>query len=182
MIVVERIPETVIDHRVNHGRIVHAITETRLGQRIRCHRHILHTACDDDIRIARLNHLRRHVDAVQTGTTDNVHRDCRGRVGKTCLQCCLTRRVLTQSRLQYIAHVDMINLLRLHACSLQSLLDDQCAELHCRRGAEAAAHLTDCGAACACKNNFLRHILFLLRCAIYAIELVSTVRMHTLTH
>ena len=157
VVVVERIPKTVVDHDVDHVGVVHSVAETCLGQGIGSHGHVLHTACHDDVSVARFDHLCRHVDAVQTGTADDVHGDCGGGDRKAGLYGCLSCRVLSECCLKNITHVNMVYLLRSHARSLQSLFDHNRAEFDCGGVGERSAHLSDRGTACSGKDNFLSH-------------------------
>ena len=64
MVIIESIPQRIVHHSVNQRAVVHSVTVTSLHNRIRSHRHILHTACNNDVSVARLNHLCSHVHTV----------------------------------------------------------------------------------------------------------------------
>ncbi len=57
MVIIESIPQGILDHGIHQGAIVHPVAVTGLGNRIRCHGHILHTACHHNVGIPCHNHL-----------------------------------------------------------------------------------------------------------------------------
>ena len=120
------------------------------------HVHVLHAACNDDVGIAGLNHLGSHVDAVQTGAADHVDGDGGGLDGQAGLQGSLTCNVLAQASLDNAAHVDMVDLLGLDVCAVQSLLDDNGTQLCSGDIGEGAAELTD-GSTAGAGNDDLFH-------------------------
>ena len=145
MILVESIPQCVVYHGIHQSAIVHSITVTAIHHRIGSHGHVFHTACHYDIGIAGLDHLRRHVDTVQTGTAYYVNCYRRSLHRKPCLDGCLTRNVLSEACLNNTAHVNMINLICRNACSLQRFLDYDGTKYRCRRRSQSSAHFTDSG-------------------------------------
>ena len=90
-----------------------------------------------------LDHLSSHVDAVQTGAADDVDGDGGGLDGQAGLQGSLTSDVLAQTGLDDAAHVDMVDLLRLDIGAVQSLLDDDGAQLSGGDIGEGAAELAN---------------------------------------
>ena len=141
------IPQSVVDHRVDqlalaHGG-AHAVAVAALHHGERSHVHVLHAACNDDVGIAGLDHLGSHVDAVQTGAADDVDGDGGGLDGQAGLQGSLTSDVLAQTGLDDAAHVDMVDLLRLNVGAVQSLLDDDGAQLSSGDIGEGAAELAN---------------------------------------
>ena len=102
------------------------------------------------------DHLGSHVDAVQTGAADHVDGDSGGLDGQTSLQRSLTCNVLAQASLDNAAHVDMVDLLGLDVCAVQSLLDDNGAQLCSGDIGEGAAELTD-GSTAGAGNDDLFH-------------------------
>ena len=161
------IPQCIVDHGIDqlalaHGR-THAVAVAGLLQGKGSHIHVLHAACDHDVSIAGLDHLSSHVDAVQTRAADHVDGDSGGLDGQASLQGSLTGDVLAQTSLNDAAHVNMIDLLRFHVCTVQSFLDDDGAKLSSRDVCQSAAKLTNSGTAGRCDNNFF-HVNSLLKC------------------
>ena len=129
MIVIESIPQCIIHHGIYQCTVVHSVTVTSLRNCVRCHGHVLHTACNHDVGIACLDHLCRHVDTVQTGSAYNVDGNCRNLIRKSCLNGSLTCNVLTLSRLDYTTHIYVIDLIRCYSCPVQCFFDYDCAKL-----------------------------------------------------
>ena len=159
------IPQSIVDHGIDqlalaHGS-AHAVAVTALHHCKGSHVHVLHATCDHDISIACLDHLSSHVHAVQTGTADHVDGDSGGLDGQASLQGSLTGNVLAQTSLDHAAHVNMIDLLRLDVCAVQSLLDDDGAQLSSGDVGKGATELTNGGTACRCDND-LFHVNSLL--------------------
>ena len=76
------IPQCIVDHGIDqlalaHGG-AHAVAVAALHHCEGSHVHVLHTTGDHDIRIASLDHLGSHVDAVQTRAADHVDGDSGG--------------------------------------------------------------------------------------------------------
>lgn len=76
-----------------------------------------------------------------------LDRDSRGLDGQAGLQRSLTRDVLAQTGLNDAAHIDVIDLLRLDAGTVQRFLDDNAAQLGGGHRAQGPAHLADGGTA-----------------------------------
>ena len=83
MIIVESVPESVLDHAVDERTVVHTITEARLIESEGGERHIFHTACYNDISVACLDEISSHIHGVKTGAADHIQCDGRNRNGKT---------------------------------------------------------------------------------------------------
>ena len=161
------IPQCIVDHGIHdlalaHGS-AHAVAVASLLQCEGSHVHVLHAACNNDISIACLDHLSSHVHAVQTRAADHVDGDGGGLDGQTSLQGSLTSDVLAQTSLNDAAHVNMIDLLGLDVCTVQSFLDNDGAQLNSGNVGQSATELADSGAACRCDND-LFHVNSLLNC------------------
>ena len=155
MIVVESIPQGVVHHGIHQGGVAHAVAVTALHHGIGGQGHAFHAAGDNDIGVARFDHLGGHVDAVQTGTADNINGNGGGGHGQTGLQGSLTGDVLAQAGLNDAAHINMIDLLGGDACAGKGFFDDDGTQLRSRDSAERAAHGADGGTAGACQYDFL---------------------------
>ena len=157
MIVVECIPKSILDHGVDQNTVVHSVTITALHNCIRSERHILHTACDNDVSSTCDDLLSCHIHAVQTGTAYYVDGDCGNFYRKSCAYGSLSCHVLALACLDNTAHENFINLICRNAGALKSFLDHDRAKISSLNCAELSAHLTDCCTACARQNNFLCH-------------------------
>ena len=118
MIIIECIPESILNHGINQCTVIHSISETCLRNRVGSHGHIFHTACNNNISVSRQNHLSRLIYAVKTGTAYNVHGNRRNFNGKPCLDGSLTGHVLPLPCLDNASHVYLVYSLRRHACSV----------------------------------------------------------------
>ena len=152
-VVAGSIPQSIVDHGVNqfalaHG-VAHAVAVTALHHSEGSHIHVLHAAGNHDVGIAGLDHLGSHVDAVQTRAADHVDGDSGGLDRQASLQRSLTSDVLAQASLDNAAHVNMVDLLRLDVGTVQSLFDDDGAQLSSRDIGEGAAELANGSTACA---------------------------------
>ena len=132
MIIIESVPKCIFDHGIYHGCVTHTISVTSLRNCVRSHGHVLHTTCYYDVSVACHDHLCSLVHTVQTGTTYHVHGNCGNFNGKSCLDCSLTCYVLSLTCLDNTSHIYLVNCFGSNACSLQSLLDHDSAQLRCR--------------------------------------------------
>ena len=148
MIIIESVPERILNHGIHQGTVIHSVTIAGLWNCIRRHGHIFHTAGHYNIRITGHNHLRCLVDTVQTGTAHHIHGNCRHFDGQSCFDGCLTRYVLALSCLDDTSHVHLIYIFRLYSRPAQGFLDNNCTQLNYGGRAQCAAHGTDCGTAC----------------------------------
>ena len=155
-VVAAGIPQRVVDHGV-HQLVVaaHAVAVTALHQGKGSQIHVLHAAGDHDVSVARLDHLGRHVDAVQTGAAHHVDGDGGGLDGQASLQSSLTGHVLALTGLNDTAHVDVIHLLGADTGAGDGLLDDNGAQISGGDILEGAAELADGGTAGGRDNDFL---------------------------
>ena len=162
MEVVERVPKSVVNHCIDKlafaHRIAHTVAVAALHHSKGSHRHIFHTAGNNDVSIAGFDHLSCHIYAVETGAAYYVNRNGGNLNGKTCLDGCLTSHVLTQTGLNDTAHVNMVNLLRFNAGAVESFFDYDRTKLSRRSTGECAAHLADSCTASAGNNNFLHKL------------------------
>ena len=118
VIMVEGVGQSVIDHRVHQSSIVHAIAEAGIGQGIGGHRHILHTSGNNNISLTCLDHVGSLDNALETGTTYNVHCQSGNLHGDTCLDGSLTGHILSQAGLNNASHLHFVNHFGINASSL----------------------------------------------------------------
>ncbi len=157
MIIIECIPEGILDHGVDQLAVVHSVTITALHDCIGSHGHVFHTACDYDIRIACNDHICCHVDTVQTGTAYDIDGNSRDFHRKTGLDGSLSCHVLALACLDNTAHQNFADLICRNACAVKSLLDDDGTKIGCRSCAESAAHFADRCTDSAGEYYFLCH-------------------------
>ncbi len=131
MIVVESIPQGIIDHGIYQRVVSHAVAEASLHQCVGSHGHAFHTARNDDLCLSGADHGRRCVNSVQTGTADNVHGYCRALYRKSCLNGCLTCYILSKPGLDDAPHINHVYFFRGNTGSLQSLFDNNRSHINC---------------------------------------------------
>ncbi len=159
MVVVESIPQSVVDHGIHqlalaHGG-THAVAVTALHHGEGSHVHVFGTAGNHDVGITGLDHLGSHVDAVQAGAADHVDGDRRGGDRQTGFQAGLTGNVLAQTRLDDAAHVDVVNLLGGDAGTVDGFLDNNRAQFRSRNVGKGAAELANGSPARAGDDDLL---------------------------
>ena len=139
MVVIECIPQTVVDHHIGHGGVVHAGAPAGGIDGVGREAHVLHAAGHDALGLAGQNGAVCQADAVQTGAADLIQRGTGRLDGQTGLQRSLTGRVLAQSSLQDIAEEDFVHILGVHIAALQRFLDNDAAKLHSGNTLQRAA-------------------------------------------
>ena len=85
---------------------------------------------------------------------ENVDGDSGNFYRNACVDGSLSCGVLSETCLDNVAHIDLIDLLGLNACSLKSFLDRQSAQIGSRNGAELSAHCSDRCSAGTCQDYF----------------------------
>ena len=101
--VLVRIPEAVVDHRVDDLAVAHAVAAARLGQHVGRVGHALHAARDDDLRVADQDLAARVHHRLQSRAAHLVHRDRADRDGQPRLDHRLARGRLTHAGGQHVA-------------------------------------------------------------------------------
>ncbi len=142
----ERVGEPVVDHRVEHLGVAHAVAEARLRQQVGRLRHRLHAAAHADLHVARADRLVEDHRGAQPRGADLVDRLRGDLLGDARLDLRLARGDLALAGLQHLAHHDVLDLLGLDLRALQRRLDRHAAELGRVERGQAAAHLADRGA------------------------------------
>ena len=168
MVVVEHIPESVVDHQVHHLRVEHSGSPAGLRHNVRRRGHVLRSAGNDDICIAGLDDLCRQLHGPETGSADLINRHGRHFHRKPCIQGHLAGHILAQAALEHITHDDFVHLLRLHTGSLQCFPDTYRTQRSGRYILQRTTEGSDCGSGCSYDNNvfhnsFLQIWFFCLR-------------------
>src|SRR4051812_41923110 len=95
VVVVEYVPESVLDHRIDNLRVAEVITLARLGKQIRSVGHRLHAACNHNVAIPSLNGLCTQGDCLESRTANLVDSHCANFGRQSAIDRRLARRVLT---------------------------------------------------------------------------------------
>ena len=113
VIAVERIPQTVADHRIDVFHVAHFLALTQ-HRRVGGHGHVLLAAGDDDGRVTQHDVLCAEGHGAQAGATNLVNRPSGGFLRKACVDVGLTGGVLAlrggedlaQNRLGHLGFID----------------------------------------------------------------------------
>src|SRR5205085_11204768 len=140
--------QAVVDHRVEHLRVAHAVAEAALWEQVRSLRHRLHPAGHDrPLDVAGTDVLVGHPDRAKAGSTDLVDGLGADLLGDSALDLSLARGDLPLPRLQHLAEYDVLDLVGRDARALESAGDGGATELRRVERREGAAHLPEGGAA-----------------------------------
>ena len=142
----ERVGEPVVDHRIEHLRVPHAIAETCLREQVGRARHRLHPSSNTDLQLAgadRLVQQHRGAQARRAHLVDGLRGHLLGDAG---FDLCLARGDLALTSLQDLAHDDVFDLLGRDLRALQRRFDREPAELGRFKRRKPAPHLADGGA------------------------------------
>jgi hypothetical protein len=129
----ERVGEPVVDHRVEHLGVTHAVAEARLGQQVGRLRHRLHAAADSDLQVAGADRLvddHRGAQARRADLVDGLRGDLLGNAG---FDLRLPGGDLALAGLEHLTHHDVFDLLRIDRGALEGSFDRGGAQL---RGVE----------------------------------------------
>ena len=107
--ILDRAPQTVGDGRVDEFAIAKPVTEAGGRQQVWGAVHRFHATCDDNLRVAGTDFRGAEHDRLEPGPADPVDRRSTRRVGETGAQGRLPRRCLTRTRLEHLAHQDLVD-------------------------------------------------------------------------
>ena len=160
VVIVEGVPQAIVDHNVNNLAVVHPVTEAGIGQSIGRKAHVLHTAYYHNVRIAGGDHVRSKVDALETAAANVVDGQRGHALGQTGLYGGLTGGALAKTGLQHVAHQHFVHVLGLNARAANGFLYNQSTKLHSGDVSQTSAKLAYSGTAGACQYDFLSHCIF----------------------
>ena len=154
-----------MDHGVDDLRVAQAVSFARLRKKIRSVGHRFHSAGDDDGTVPRLHRLRCESDGFQSGAADFVycHGTCRGR--ESAEDRGLSRRILTESSRNDVAHDAFVDLRGIDGGALHCFANDHGAELRRGKITETSLEFSDRDAATGDDDGIVesRHKMRLLR-------------------
>src|SRR6059036_1121772 len=126
---VVRVPQAVMDHRVDERDVVDPDSPSGLFDQVRGPTHRLHATRQDDVRRTRADHIRCEHHRLQAGAANLVHGHGADAVRQAREQRGLTRWVLTQSGGDDVAHDDLLDVGGDEARAVHRLRDDRAPEL-----------------------------------------------------
>ena len=147
VVVVERIPQAVLDHGVDKLLVAHAGAPAGVGSGIRSGAHVLGAAADDDIGVAGEDGAASLNDGLHTGAADHTDGIGGDGIGETGAHADLTGDVLTETGGQDAAEHQLIDILGSDIRALEGFLHDDGAELSGRGVLQGTAEGTDSGTA-----------------------------------
>ena len=145
MVVVEGAHQAVLQHRVFHFPVAHALAIARILQHVRRYTHVLLTAGDDDVGVAALDRLGRQMDRLEAAAAQLVDRHRRAFLRNPGFHRRLARRVLTGTGGQYLPHDDFVDLAGIDIVTLEQRLDYDCAQLARGSSRQRSAKRADWG-------------------------------------
>jgi hypothetical protein len=130
VVIVERIPQTVADHRVDDLRVAHAQTGACARHHIVGQAHVFLAAGNDHLGVAATNRLRTQMQGFQARAANLVQGQRRHGERQAGLDRRLTRRVLASAGGQHLAHDHFINLRTVQTGLFQQLADHRRAQIN----------------------------------------------------
>ncbi len=147
MVVVERIPQAVLDHGVNKLLVAHAGAPAGVGRGIGGGAHVLGAAADDDVGVAGKDGAASLDHGLHAGAADHADGVGGNGVGEACAHADLTGDVLAEAGGQDAAEHQLIDIFGGDVRALEGFLHDDGAELSGRGVLEGTAEGTDSGTA-----------------------------------
>ena len=152
MVVVERIPQPVTDHRVDILHVAHLVPGAQCcGMGTECH--VFLTTSSDDVSVTQLNMLGTQRDSPQTGPAHLIDPPGGGFLWQACIDMCLTGRVLPLGSGQHLTQNCFANLRFVDARARDHLFQNGGTQIMggcIGKCATKAAHGGACG---RCDNN-----------------------------
>ena len=143
MVVVERVPQAVINHGIDQSGIAHAESVARIRQYMCRRAHILLSTGDDDVRITASDGLRREHHGFQPRAAHFIDGHGRNGVRQTGFNHGLARRVLPSTGGQNLPQNHFVYRLRRHARLRHQRLNHRCAQFRRRDFGQRATKFTD---------------------------------------
>ena len=143
VVVVVDIPQSIVNHGIDDGRIAQAVSFARLRQKVRGIGHRLHASRDDDGTVLGLDRLRCESNGFQSRAAYLV--DCHGTyLGRqSSVNRSLPRRVLPKPCADHVAHDALIDLLRIDVGALHGLAHYDRSQLRSCEIRQAPLKLSD---------------------------------------
>ena len=129
VVVIERIPQAVLDHGVDELLVAHAGAPAGVGRGIGSGAHVLGTAADDDVGVAGEDGAAGLDDGLHAGAADHADGVGGNGVGQARAHADLTGDVLTEAGGQDAAEHQLIDVLGSDVGTLEGFLDNDGAQL-----------------------------------------------------
>jgi len=109
VVVVEHVPQTVVDHAVLHRPIAHLGADAGFGEHVRRQAHVLLATGDDHLGVAGQDGLCGKVNGLQAAAADLVDGHAGNGVGQARAQCRLACGVHADPRGQYVTDDNFVD-------------------------------------------------------------------------
>ena len=129
MVVIEGIPQAVLDHGVDELLVAHASAPALIEGSEGSGAHVLGAAADDDVSVAGEDGTAGLDDGLHAGTADHADGVGGNGVGKTCAHADLAGDILAETGGQDAAEHHFINVLGSDVRALEGFLDNDGAQL-----------------------------------------------------
>ena len=160
VVVVEYVPNAVVDHHIDHLDVVHTSAPAHVAGDVRSRGHRLSAACQHALNVAGLNHLCCQRHCSHGGTADLVDGHCRSFDRQTCTHHCLTSDVLTTASGKDLTEYNLVDCSLVDACALNSSGCSSNCQGRSGNILQGAAVGADCGSCSTTNVNV--HFTFLL--------------------
>ena len=147
MIVVESVPQAVLDHLVHDLLVAHTGAPALIGQGVGSGAHVLSAAADHDVGVAGQNGAGALDDGLHAGAADHANGVGGNRIGDTGLHRDLTGGVLALAGGEDAAEHQLVHVLGSDVSALEGLLDHDSAHVHSGGVLQGAAEGADGGTA-----------------------------------
>ena len=149
MLVVEYVPESVVDHGVDDGLVVHPVSPSGTVHDVGGVAHALHTSDGKDVVLAGLDGIGCKHDGFECGTADGVDGERTDLHGESCSDGGLPCRVLSETCGEDVTHYALLYIRGLYPGPLDRFLDDVCTEVGGLYAVEGLSVFSDRCPACA---------------------------------
>ena len=160
VVVVEGVPQAVLDHGIDQLAVAHALAGTGRRHHVGGLAHVLHAAGDDDVGVAAADRLGAQVQGLEAGAADLVQGHGRYGMRQAGLDRGLAGGVLPGTGGQHVAEDHFIHFAAVEAALLQQALDHGGAQLDGGNAGQGALEAADGGAGSGNYDNVLHvHVL-----------------------
>ncbi|MNP34200.1 hypothetical protein D3C76_1274760 [compost metagenome] len=155
VVIVEGVPQTVLNHAVDQLRMTHAQTGACLGQDIGAQAHVFLTASDHQLRVTATDGLHGQVNCLQARAADFVQGQGRGGLWQARLDGCLARGVLPGTCAQHLAEDHFIDLAGIDTGLLQQLTNYRGAQVGGGNLGQRSLEAADSSTCCSNDDDFV---------------------------
>ena len=130
VIVVESVPQAVLDHLVDNLLVAHTGAPAFVGQGVRSSTHVLGAAADHDVGVTGQDGTGTLDDRLHAGAADHAHGVSGNGIGDASLHRDLTGGVLALTGSEDAAEHQLVHVLGSDVSALQGFLDNDSAHVH----------------------------------------------------